>query len=29
MSTRAMIFIDGSWLAVTANRLADQHDGHG
>ncbi|MFY7948380.1 MAG: NYN domain-containing protein [Gemmatimonas sp.] len=25
MSTRAMIFIDGSWLAVTANRLADQH----
>jgi len=25
MSTRAMVFIDGTWLAVTTNRLADQH----
>ena len=25
MSTRAMVFIDGTWLAFTANRLADQH----
>ena len=25
MSTRAMVFIDGTWLAVTANRLAEQH----
>lgn len=24
MSTRAMVFIDGTWLAVTSNRLADQ-----
>lgn len=25
MSTRAMVFIDGTWLGVVANRLADQH----
>lgn len=25
MSTRAMVFIDGTWLSVTANRIADQH----
>jgi hypothetical protein len=25
MSTRAMVFIDGTWLAFAANRLADQH----
>ena len=25
MATRAMVFIDGTWLAVTTNRLADQH----
>ncbi|MCZ8010451.1 MAG: NYN domain-containing protein [Gemmatimonas sp.] len=25
MATRAMVFIDGTWLSVTANRLADQH----
>lgn len=24
MSTRAMLFIDGTWLAVTSNRMADQ-----
>lgn len=24
MSTRAMVFIDGTWLAVSANRLAEQ-----
>ena len=25
MSTRVMVFIDGTWLAFSANRLADQH----
>lgn len=29
MSTRAMVFIDGTWLAVTANRLAEQHGVYG
>lgn len=29
MTTRAMVFIDGTWLGVVANRLADQHDVQG